>query len=189
MEIIKDISEAWAQRVKSPILGSIAVALFAINWQPIRFLIFAKTSVLEKFAFFDANTSHQTLVSFPILLGLGLALGLPWIQLGGAILSRVPVERLRKHQSDVQHGHRIYQLRHKIEEEELRAKLLSNNAPWWVVLGEEVDKVLGVASRERLLTALLQGRAPWAWPRAQRDSGMTEAPGDSTLGVSGTLSP
>ncbi len=42
--------------------------------------------------------------------------------------------------------------------EGLRSSLLSNNAPWWVVLGEEVDKVLGVASRERLLTALLQGR-------------------------------
>ena len=42
--------------------------------------------------------------------------------------------------------------------EGLRSNLLSNNAPWWVVLGEEVDKVLGVASRERLLTALLQGR-------------------------------
>lgn len=39
----------------------------------------------------------------------------------------------------------------------LREALLANNAEWWVVLGEEVDEVLGVASRERLLTALLQG--------------------------------
>ncbi len=42
--------------------------------------------------------------------------------------------------------------------ETLRSVLLRNNAPWWVVLGEGVDKVLGVASRERLLTALIQGR-------------------------------
>lgn len=40
---------------------------------------------------------------------------------------------------------------------QLRGELLANNAEWWVVLGEEVDEVLGVASRERLLTALLQG--------------------------------
>ncbi|CAI8165370.1 MAG: Magnesium and cobalt efflux protein CorC [Prochlorococcus marinus str. MIT 9215] len=40
----------------------------------------------------------------------------------------------------------------------LRADLISCNAEWWVVLGKEVDKVLGVASRERLLTALLQNR-------------------------------
>ena len=42
--------------------------------------------------------------------------------------------------------------------ESQRSLLLSNNATWWVVLGDEVDKVLGVASRERLLTALLESR-------------------------------
>ena len=39
-----------------------------------------------------------------------------------------------------------------------RALLLDNHSPWWVVLGDQVDKVLGVASRERLLTALLENR-------------------------------
>ena len=39
-----------------------------------------------------------------------------------------------------------------------RDTLQANSAPWWVVLGEEVDEVLGVASRERLLSALLDGR-------------------------------
>ena len=41
--------------------------------------------------------------------------------------------------------------------EQLRKELLANNAEWWVVLGDEVDEVLCVASRERLLTALLEG--------------------------------
>jgi CBS domain containing-hemolysin-like protein len=41
--------------------------------------------------------------------------------------------------------------------QEQRATLLHHGAPWWVVLGQELDEVLGVASRERLLTALLQG--------------------------------
>ncbi len=41
--------------------------------------------------------------------------------------------------------------------EELRSNLLSNHSQWWVVLGKEVDKVIGVANREKLLTALLQG--------------------------------
>ena len=39
-----------------------------------------------------------------------------------------------------------------------RQLLLDNTAAWWVVLGDQVDKVLGVASRERLLTALLENR-------------------------------
>ena len=41
--------------------------------------------------------------------------------------------------------------------EQQRPLLLHHHEPWWVVLGEEVDEVLGVASRESLLTALLQG--------------------------------
>ncbi len=41
--------------------------------------------------------------------------------------------------------------------EKLQTKLLTNNSQSWVVLGKEVDKVLGIAKRERLLTALLQG--------------------------------
>ncbi|MEB3166777.1 MAG: CNNM domain-containing protein [Cyanobacteriota bacterium] len=40
--------------------------------------------------------------------------------------------------------------------ESQRGLLLGQPAAWWVVLGEEVDEVLGVASRERLLTALVQ---------------------------------
>jgi CBS domain containing-hemolysin-like protein len=41
---------------------------------------------------------------------------------------------------------------------QLRPELLANHAEWWVVLGDEVDEVLSVASRERLLTALLEGK-------------------------------
>ena len=40
---------------------------------------------------------------------------------------------------------------------ELKQTLIRNSAQWWVVLGEEVDRVLGVANREKLLTALLEG--------------------------------
>ena len=37
--------------------------------------------------------------------------------------------------------------------------LLSNKSPWWVVLGDKVDKIQGVAKRELLLTALLKGES------------------------------
>ncbi len=41
---------------------------------------------------------------------------------------------------------------------EIQNTLLNDNSKWWVVLGQEVDKVLGMANREKLLTALLQGK-------------------------------
>ena len=43
--------------------------------------------------------------------------------------------------------------------EKLRSTLMSNNAHWWVVLGKGVDKIIGITSRERLLTALLRGQS------------------------------
>ncbi|WP_041391612.1 CNNM domain-containing protein [Prochlorococcus marinus] len=42
--------------------------------------------------------------------------------------------------------------------EEVRPNLITNHSQWWVVLGKEVDKVIGVVNREQLLTALLQGQ-------------------------------
>jgi CBS domain containing-hemolysin-like protein len=39
-----------------------------------------------------------------------------------------------------------------------RSTVLNHSTAWWVVLGEEVDEVLGVASREQLLTALVEQR-------------------------------
>tara|TARA_Y100001968_G_scaffold315033_1_gene341175 strand:+ start:15 stop:1013 length:999 start_codon:yes stop_codon:yes gene_type:complete len=42
--------------------------------------------------------------------------------------------------------------------QDLKSSFLNNNSQWWVVLGEEVDKVLGVVNRETLLTALIEGR-------------------------------
>jgi len=35
--------------------------------------------------------------------------------------------------------------------------IMSNDSPWWVVLGDKVDKIQGVAKRELLLTELLKG--------------------------------
>jgi len=41
--------------------------------------------------------------------------------------------------------------------EDISKLIISNNSPWWVVLGDKVDKIQGVAKREKLLTAFIQG--------------------------------
>ncbi len=35
--------------------------------------------------------------------------------------------------------------------------IILNDSPWWVVLGDKVDKIQGIAKRERLLTAIIKG--------------------------------
>ena len=36
--------------------------------------------------------------------------------------------------------------------------IISDNSPWWVVLGDKVDKIQGVAKRDKLLTELIKGK-------------------------------
>jgi len=35
--------------------------------------------------------------------------------------------------------------------------IILDNSPWWVVLGDKVDKIQGIANREKLLTAIIRG--------------------------------
>ena len=42
--------------------------------------------------------------------------------------------------------------------ENISKLIISNNAPWWVVLGDKVDKIQGVANREKLLTSIIHGK-------------------------------
>ncbi len=37
--------------------------------------------------------------------------------------------------------------------------IISKNAPWWVVLGDKVDKIQGVVNREKLLTAIINKKS------------------------------
>ena len=39
--------------------------------------------------------------------------------------------------------------------DEISKLIISNNSPWWVVLGDKVDKIQGIAKRENLLTSLI----------------------------------
>ena len=41
---------------------------------------------------------------------------------------------------------------------EISKIIISNNSPWWVVLGDKVDKIQGVAKREQLLTEIIKGK-------------------------------
>ena len=39
--------------------------------------------------------------------------------------------------------------------ENISELIVSNTSPWWVVLGDKVDKIQGIAKREKLLTAII----------------------------------
>ena len=42
--------------------------------------------------------------------------------------------------------------------DEISKLIISEESPWWVVLGDKVDKIHGIAKREKLLTELIKGK-------------------------------
>ena len=41
--------------------------------------------------------------------------------------------------------------------DEISKLIMSDNSPWWVILGDKVDKIQGVVERERMLAELIKG--------------------------------
>ncbi len=42
--------------------------------------------------------------------------------------------------------------------EEISKLIISDTSPWWVVLGDKVDKIQGLVQREKLLTQIIKGK-------------------------------
>lgn len=101
--------------MRSPILGSIVLAFFIINWKPIWYLIFAEQSVAVKFLYFDLNTNYISLYILPITIGVGLGAASPWIRLFGAWLAIKPLRSWQRLQFDQRHDQKLYQLQREKE--------------------------------------------------------------------------
>ncbi|PUB10719.1 hypothetical protein [Yoonia sediminilitoris] len=123
IDFIKDGTEARSQRVRSPILGSIGLAFFVLNWKPLWYLFLAEQPVAIKFRFFEMNTTTYSLYIWPALAGVILALSTPWVKFAGAWLAIQPDRLLRRLQFDQAHGQKIYSWTKEAEAEIAQAKL------------------------------------------------------------------
>ena len=123
LNFLKDSTEAWLQRVRSPILGSVAISFLVFNWKPVWYLVFADQTVMDKFAFFDRVTDAQTLIYKPVIAGLVLAFATPWLTLIGAWVATLPVRLLRQHNFDQAHRQSVYRLNRQSEMEVAAANL------------------------------------------------------------------
>ncbi|WP_243612525.1 type IV secretion system protein [Shimia aestuarii] len=103
MEYLKELYEAWGARVKSNVLGSIAIAFIFVNWKALFFVAFADVRVVTKFNYFDENTSLLTLAFLPMLIGFALSLGLPFINDWAHRVVSEPVSRTRTRDDEFSH--------------------------------------------------------------------------------------
>lgn len=96
MTTITEIFESFNNRVKSPVFGSFLFSFVAFNWRPLYYLFFAKDVTAEaRFVFFEANTSWLTLLIGPMIIGMVMAIALPWVNYLAAWIIRSPIQKRR----------------------------------------------------------------------------------------------
>jgi predicted transcriptional regulator len=122
-EYFKQIVDAWGDRLRSPVLGSILIFFVATNWQSLFYLFFADKPVRARLLYFDANTDGWSLYGLPVIGGVVLAIAVPWISLAGAFLAKFPRSILHSVQSSEAQKRRIAEYRLKAEAEEAMAFL------------------------------------------------------------------
>lgn len=121
MDAFKDLMEAFSQRIRSPIIGSIAIVFVLVNWKPIWYLLFAERPVRQKFLYFEANTDAISLYCIPIGVGVVYAFGLPWVKWAGAWVAQKPYARLHEIQDDQASARRVKEYERAAKEEKAKA--------------------------------------------------------------------
>ena len=89
--------QAFQERMRTPWIGSILIAFFLWNWQPLLFLFASDTALPARFAYFDAYTDWRSLFVGPIATGFFFAAAKPWISLLMDKLGAQAIHRSRLH--------------------------------------------------------------------------------------------
>ncbi len=118
LDVLKEAYDAYSERIRSPFVGSILFSFVAFNWKPLWFLVFEEASARRKFEFFEGATSVCSLYVWPIVIGIAVALALPWIKFAGAWLASMPTRKLKSHQAEEASRLRIESFKRKTAEEE-----------------------------------------------------------------------
>lgn len=134
-DFLKSVFDAWDERIRSPILGSIALVYLAFYWKPLFVLFFSTDPASERMAEFNQGLEPWSWVAaipfvetwvwpvVPLLLGLVLAFISPWIKFGGAWVAKRANERLAKLQEDEASAKTIRSFDNAVAELEAKKKL------------------------------------------------------------------
>jgi hypothetical protein len=121
-EYFKQIVDAWGDRIRSPILGTILIVFVAMNWQSLFYLFFAEKPVMARLLYFNANTDNWSLYLGPALFGILFAVAVPWISFAGAWFARAPKSLLHALQFSEATRRRVAEFEKRAEEEDAIAK-------------------------------------------------------------------
>lgn len=118
MSALKEVYDAFSQRIRSPIFGYVILAFFFVNWKPLFNLFFSNEEISERIMYLEDNTSCTTLLILPLVFGLLAALTGPWVSLLGAMWAKFPTNKRRIR--EVRAANEVSKIRNELREEQNR---------------------------------------------------------------------
>lgn len=100
---MKEIIEAFAARIKSPVFGYFILAWLAINWKPLFFLFFDPNQIDKRIELFEKLTNIYTLLVFPLAVGAAFAVLYPWVNYAFLWICIIPTDLRNSIQAESEH--------------------------------------------------------------------------------------
>ncbi|MDH5919033.1 hypothetical protein [Vibrio splendidus] len=100
---MKEIIQALESRIKSPLSGYFSIAFMLCNWRELFFLLADKGTAIERIEYFTNNTSHETLLWYPLLVSIIYTIAYPWLNLAFLYLCRKPTDLRNTLQANSEH--------------------------------------------------------------------------------------
>ena len=146
---MKEIFDAFAARVKSPVFGYFFFALVAVNWKAL-FLLFASESPpLERVTEFENLTSIATLFFYPFIISSLVAIIYPWINYAFLYISKKPTNLRNLIQAQAEHA--LLVKKQELEEERMRLSSTKEKALIdQATRDKEIEEIDNIAVREKL---------------------------------------
>lgn len=89
---MKEIFEALASRIKSPVFGYFLLAWVVINWKPLFYLFFDDNPASQRVAIFEKLTSTYSMALLPLIFAVAAAVIYPWINCCFLMICRMPTD-------------------------------------------------------------------------------------------------
>lgn len=105
IDSVKEFAEAFTSRIRSPVFGSIFLALAVWNWRALALLLFSEHLVEKRIETFQNGLSFGDFI-FPVIVGIVYALLSPWVTLAASIGISKPVN-ISRQQSDIWAAKRV----------------------------------------------------------------------------------
>jgi|GEM_PF-5075331 len=157
MNWIQELIETTGSKIRSPVLGSVLFSFVVANWKVLFFLSFADKSVIDKFIYFDQNSSFWSLFLIPVVAGLVLSFINPWVKLVALKFTKKPIQNARIEQMKLSHE----RLMKKQELEEARRSIVASVEEDLIAAAKRDQEILAIENeelREKLQDAVNNAR-------------------------------